>query len=383
MNDVAVCLFAWDFCDEGVDPLLERLAELGATSIFLASVYHAGWFLLPHNPKRKCHFCEDGAAYFHPDASLYENTPLKPRIAEIAARTDWFEKVSRRLDTYGLRMTAWTVCNHNTPLGLAHPRHTVRNAFGDSYPHALTPASEAVRRYIRALAVDLAGRYRLRSVFLEAPNYRGRKHGHHHERELVALGDLENALFDVSFSEHDMAAACAAGVDAEHVRRRIRDHLHRYLGAAPDRPSDLPRTMEQFVERCPALVDYLAVLDARVTSLVTEIKDDLRPLDVELEGVEPIAAYDTRVVGAYGRTPQEIARLTSEAKSKAAPHQRIRVGFRLGGDPPGQKPAIGNPEKARQCVRAAEENGADSIFFYNYSESPLVCLSWIRHAVSG
>ena len=158
MKDVAICLFAWDLCDEGVEPVLGRLADLGVTSLFLAGTYHAGWFVLPHNPKRKCHFAEDGVAYFHPTASLYEGTPLKPRVARIAARTDWFDEVGRRLDQFGLRLTAWTVCNHNTPLGLEHPLHTVHNAFGDSYPHALCPASKAVRGYVRALAIDLASR---------------------------------------------------------------------------------------------------------------------------------------------------------------------------------------------------------------------------------
>ena len=375
MKDVAICLFAWDLCDEGVEAVLGRLADLGATSLYLASTYHAGWFLLPHNPKRKCHFAEDGAAYFHPAAPLYEQTPLKPRVARIAARTDWFSEAAQRLERFGLRLTAWTVCNHNTPLGLEHPEHTVQNAFGDSYPHALCPASEAVRAYVRALAVDLASQYPLRSIFLEAPNYRGRKHGHHHERELVPLGPLENALLDISFSSHDLAAAESAGVDVEQIRRAVRDHLQSYLDTAPQRPPTAPRTMEQFLDEHPATADYLAVLDGRVSRLIAEIKNDLRPLDVELEGVERIEAYDVRVVGAYGKRPQEVARMTIAAKTQLAPHQSIRVGFRLSGDSPYSS------EQARECVQAAVENGAESVFFYNYSESPLNCLNWIRHAV--
>ena len=102
MKDVAICLFAWDLCDEGVEQVLGRVADLGVTSLYLASNYHAGWFVLPHNPKRKCHFVEDGAAYYHPARSLYESTPLKPQIARIAAKTDWFEETGQRLDKFGL-----------------------------------------------------------------------------------------------------------------------------------------------------------------------------------------------------------------------------------------------------------------------------------------
>ena len=375
MKDAAICLFAWDLCDEGVEAVLGRLADLGATSLYLASTYHAGWFVLPHNPKRKCHFTEDGAAYFHPTTSLYEKTPLKPRVAHIAARTDWFDEVARRLDRFELRLTAWTVCNHNTPLGLEFPEHTVQNAFGDSYPHALCPASAAVRSYVRALTVDLASQYPLQSIFFEAPNYRGRRHGHHHERELVSLGPLENALLDISFSSHDLAAAELAGIDADQVRQAVWDHLQSYLDAAPDRPPASPQTMKQFLDKHPATADYLAVLDDQASTLIAEIKNDLRPFGVELEGVEQIAAYDVQVIGAYGKKPEEVARMTREAKTQLAPHQRIRVGFRLGGDLPN------GPEQARECVQAAVENGADSVFFYNYSESSRNSLSWIRHAI--
>ena len=380
MKDAAVCLFAWDLCDEGIEQVLEHIAALGVTSLFLAATYHAGWFVLPHNPRRKCLMSEDGAAYFHPRRSFYESAPLKPRVARIAAQTDWFAAVGERLDRYGLRLTAWTVCNHNTPLGLLYPEHTVRNACGDGYPHALCPASGAVRAYVRGLAADLASHYPLQSIFLESPNYRGRRHGHHHERELITIGPLENALLDLSFSEHDMAAA--ACVDAEKLRRAVCKHLEQFFAASPERPRGCPETMEQFIAANPALADYTAVLNERVSSLVAEVKSDLRPFNVELEGVENCEAYDVRVVGAYGRRPEEVARLTREAKSQLAPHQRLRVGFRLGGDPPGAEPVIGGPEQARECVQAALENGATDIFFYNYSESPQKSLNWIRHAIS-
>ncbi|MBN2292335.1 MAG: hypothetical protein JXM70_07915 [Pirellulales bacterium] len=377
MKDISICLFAWDLCDEGVEEVLGRVADMGATSLYLAATYHAGWFVLPHNPKRKCHFAEDGVAYFQPQETLYEGTPLKPKVAGIAADTDWFTEAGQLLDRFGLRMTAWTVCNHNTPLGLKHPEHTVRNAFGDYYPHALCPASRAVRDYVRALSVDLASRYPLQSIFLEAPNYRGRRHGHHHERELVKLGHLENTLLDISFSEHDLAAARAAGVDGDRVRQSIREHLTKYLDAAPRLREDLPLTMAQFLDDHPMTADYLAVLDEQVSRLVAEIKSDIRQWDVELEGVERIAAYDVQVVGAYGLTPEEVARKTTLARSQIPLYQQIRVGFRLGGDPS----AIESPKQARECVQAASESGADSVFFYNYSESPLESLEWIRYSV--
>jgi hypothetical protein len=385
MKDAAICLFAWDLCDEGIDPVLEFLADAGVTSLYLASVYHAGWFLRPHNPRHKCYMPEDGAAYFHPTASLYEATPLRPKVARIAADTDWFAEVGRRLDGYGLRLTAWTVCNHNTPLGLRFPEHTVRNAFGDSYPNALSPASPAVRAYVRALSRDLASKYPLQSIFLEAPNYRGRRHGHHHERELMPLGPLEIQLLDISFSDHDLACAGAAGVDGQAVQAAVRGHLESYFASVPDRPAGMPETIEQFQSSHPMVTDYLAVLDGQVASLLAEVKEDLRPSGVELEGVGQYSGFDVVLVGGYGKEPEEVARLTREARRRAEPRQRIRVGLRLGMDPPDRPTyqVITSPQKARECVSAAVENGADAVWFFNYSESPRPYLNWIKPAIAG
>jgi len=383
LTDAALCVFAWDLQDEGTDTVLQFAADAGLTSLFLASVYHAGWFLLPHNPRRKCHLTEDGVAYFHPTETLYEATPLKPKIAGIAEQTDWFAEVGRRLDAFGLRLTAWTVCTHNTRLGLKHPEHTVRNAFGDPYPHALCPASPAVRAHVRALVKDLASQYPLQSIFLEAPNYRGRRHGHHHERDLTPLGPLENELLDISFTAHDAARTASAGIDADPLRQIVRDHVDDCLASAPKRPAGLPETMAQFLAEHPTLADYLAVLDAEVASLITEISEDTRPSGVRLEGVEYVPAYDVILTGAYGKDPDEVARLTSQARERIASHQQLRVGFRLGLGPSGESKGVANAEQVRQCVQAAAEHGADAVFFYNYSESPQTYLGWIKPAIEG
>jgi hypothetical protein len=383
MQDAAICLFAWDLADEGIDPILEFAADAGLTSIYLASVYHAGWFILPHNPRQTCYMPEDGVAYFHANPQFFDDTPLKPRVAHVAESTDWFAEVSKRLDLYGLKLTAWTVCNHNTRLGRAYPEHTVRNALGDSYPHALTPGSTAVRDYVRGLARNLASQYPLQSIFLEAPNYRGRRHGHHHERDLTPFGDLENELLDVSFSPQDIASAAAEGIDGELVRQAVAKHLTSYLASVPYRPHGMPITMEQFCNECPILPIYRTVLERIVSSLVTEIHDDVASHGVALEGIEPIAAYDWQVLGAYGKTPEHVAELTRAGRSHAAAHQRLRVGFRLGFDPPDEPHAISSAKRCRECIQAAAENGADAIYFYNYSESPRTYLSWIKPSIKG
>ena len=188
---------------------------------------------------------------------------------------------------------------------------------------------------------------------------------------------------DISFSKYDIAEAEAAGVDGRAVQRAVRDHLDAYLATVPNQPAVLPTTIEQFIDKHPALADYRSVLDGQVALLLGEIKNDLRPSGVDLEGVGSFSAYDVVIVGAYGKRPEEVAQLTREARQRSEPRQRLRVGFRLGADPSGQAQAITGPRQARECVLAAVEHGADSVFFYNYSESPMTCLRWIKPAIAG
>ena len=63
--------YLWDIVDEGYDNVFQILRDNGLTSISLATAYHAGKFLAPHNPNRKVVFLEDGTIYFNPKLSLY------------------------------------------------------------------------------------------------------------------------------------------------------------------------------------------------------------------------------------------------------------------------------------------------------------------------
>src|SRR2546427_1930328 len=43
----------WDITEEGIDSCFNYLGDTcGLTELFLAAIYHANTFLLPHNPKR-------------------------------------------------------------------------------------------------------------------------------------------------------------------------------------------------------------------------------------------------------------------------------------------------------------------------------------------
>ena len=76
----------WAFADEGLGQVLDTISDLGITCLHVASLYHAGYFLYGHNPKRKVHLLEDGVCYYQPRESHYQDCPSKPALADITKR---------------------------------------------------------------------------------------------------------------------------------------------------------------------------------------------------------------------------------------------------------------------------------------------------------
>ena len=379
--------FATDFIDEGVDDTIAYMQDLGVTRLIVASVYHAGFFIYPHNPRKKACMLEDGVTYFHPTASCYADSLIKPVVASVCKQTDWYARICEKAQTAGMEISAWTVCLHNSRIGLLYPEATIHNVFGDSYPHAMTPAHPSAIDYVRATVADLAEHYPLHSILLEAPNYRRRRHGgdwvagHHHERSGVHLRELEEQLFDLSFNPADVEAAQQAGVDVPAVREAVADHLQRYLDAAPQIPADLPQTIDEFRRSVPALPDLEAHYRRAEDALLDVLKQAAKEHGVKLIGGPGNNAIDIVLSGAYGQTVDRTGQIVQEAKGRLLPGQELALGLRMGFNSPGMGTAISSAQHMSEYVSAVDAAGADAIFFYNYSESPPQPIEWIKPAL--
>ena len=378
--------YPWDFLDEGVDQLAARARDLGVTHLAVASLYHAGFFFYPHNPRRKVHMLEDGVAYYHPEPECYP-AGLTPQVATISGDRDLFGTICAAAERAGLKMCSWTVLLHNSRMGLAHPELTIQNAFGDSYPHALSPGHPTAAAFARGVIRDLASRYPLDTIMLEAADYRSRAHGgswvggHHHERQGTHLRELETHLLDLSFNPADMAGAGRSGVDAAALRAAVRAHLETYLAAAPDVPSDLPDSVEAFGRRHPAMSDYERSLEANETRLLQEFRQEAEPHGVRLMGsADP--AIQLVMGGAYGQSPQRTAAIAADARARLGDGQELIVMLRMGfyGGPQYGAPIV-TEQAMVESVRAVADAGAHAIGFYNYAEAPARCVDWIEPAL--
>ena len=374
-------MYAWDFADEGIEPVMGWAADSGLTALQVAGAYHAGWFIHPHNPHHRAYMPDDGCVYFHPVEKLYDRTILKPKVAHVCLLTDWMRLVGRRLDQYGLKLVSWTVCTHNTRLGLLHPECTVHNCFGDSYPHALCPANDHVRAYLTALCGDLANNLPMHAIQLESPGYMGLVHGHHHERDLTVLAPLDQTLMDFCFCPSCTHKAEAKHVDIGRVQAGVRALLETAMHHAPERPKGHPESLSQVADQLPELSAYQSFRKEIEDTLIHEIKAAMRPSHAKLfllGGYDPQVAdaVDVFNSGVYGQRPGQVLASVRAAKVGLEARHELYIGIRLGLN------SVFGAEDLTQIVQSVKEGGGEGVMFYNYSESPMTALNWIKPALA-
>jgi hypothetical protein len=372
--------YAWDLADEGVDHVMGWAADSGLQALQVATAYHAGWFIHPHNPKHRAYMTEDGCVYFHPEPARYKDTVLKPKVASVCFASDWIREAGKRLDRHGLKLVSWTVCAHNTRLGLMHPECTVRNCFGDSYPHALCPANHDVRKFIIALCGDLANNLPLHAIQLESPGYMGLAHGHHHERDLTVLTSAEQFLMDLCFCKACVRTAESKHVEIGPLRESVRKILAAGMAAAPGRPSGYPDSIAVVRELLPGLDALLAMRQEVEDTLILDIKEAMKPsaaklflLGVPNGVINP--AVDVYNSGVYGLKPDAILAATKQARNGLTAKHELYMGVRLG------LGSVANQQELSDIVRAVKSGGGDGVMFYNYSESPMTALNWIKDSL--
>ncbi len=372
-----IWMYAWDLADESADRVMGWAADAGLQALQIAGSYHAGWFIHPHNPRHRAFMAPDGCVYFHPDITRYRQTVLKPRVAPVCQNIDWMREAGKRLDKFGLKLVSWTVCTHNTRLGLLHPDCTVHNCFGDSYPHALCPANNNVRRYISALCADLAHNYPMHAIQLESPGFLGLQHGHHHERDLTMLTSLEVALMDLCFCNSCMRFAEAKHIDAARVKAEVRELLNAGMAAAPYRPASLPATIAEAETKINQLASYRAMRKEIEDSLIIEIRLAMNPSSAELWLLGPYSkqienSIDVYCNGVYGLKASEVHTAVEAERRKTPSSRLLYTGVRLGLN------SVRDEAELTDIVENIAGAGGDGVMFYNYSESPMKTLEWIK-----
>ncbi|MBY5623933.1 hypothetical protein [Rhizobium leguminosarum] len=383
--------YPWDIQDQGLAPFaVELRGRAGLTTVSLATSYHAGRFLQPRSPRQKAYFPEDGTVYFRPDASLWQDKVIRPLMAgNVTERGDMLEALVKGREATGLKVSSWTVCLHNTRLGMLHPDHVTRNAFGNPNYYNLCPSSPAARDYAVTLVRDITTNYRPDMVELESPNFMGFAHEYHHEKDGVGLNAEDDFLLSLCFCDHCTARAEKAGVPVEGARGTVARFIAELCErTVPERQfPDFPAAgIDAFCDH-PDLHAYLTWRSEPVTSLIGEIKAAADPatqivlIDLKdgwLGGVDLAAVgklCDGAILCCYDMEPDGVADVIRKGRAAIGPGRFLGVGLRV------FYPEVSGPAVLAARAKAAVDAGADGVNFYNYGLIPAKRLDWVKAAV--
>jgi hypothetical protein len=383
--------YPWDIQDQTIAGTFGDLRDrAGLNTVSLATSYHAGRFLQPRSPGQKAYFPEDGTVYFTPDEQLWEDKVIRPlRARNVAERGDMLRALVDQRSSSGMKVSCWTVCLHNTRLGMLHPEHVTRNAFGNPNYYNLCPSSPAARDYVVTLVRDVTTHYQPDMLELESPNFMGFAHEYHHEKDGVGLNDEDDFLLSLCFCDHCMARAGRAGVPMQEAKQTVAGFIAEMCEReipAKQFP-DFPAAGIDAFRAWPALHAMLHWRTEPVISLIKEIRDQADPATkivlidlkdgwlggVDLEAVGKVC--DGAILCCYFMPPAETAALMKSGRAALGPNKYLGAGFRV------FYPEVTSADDLAARARAAVEGGADGINFYNYGLIPAKRLDWVRAAV--
>ena len=147
----SVYAYPWDVQDETPAAFCQAIREnLGADTVSIAASYHAAKLILPHNPRRKVYYPDDGALYFQPDPVAWRDSPIVPHVGAATRETDPLAALCQE----AAARRAWRDRLDRLP-----PQHTSRRAL------PAVRASQCLRRPRDHLSLPLtARRPRLRAL---------------------------------------------------------------------------------------------------------------------------------------------------------------------------------------------------------------------------
>lgn len=388
-GDRSLWAYPWDLHDLGVAATATRMDEIGINMLSLSTSYHAGRFLQPGNPRRRVYFPEDGTVYYRPSPELWAGHEITPKMAKIVdSEGDYLAALIDQRDKGGPGVSCWTVCLHNTRLGMLHPSHVMRTAQGDAHYYGLCPSSDAVRTYLTTMIHEISHQYRPDRIELESPDFMGFSHGFHHEKDGLGLLPEDNFLLGVCFCPHCMARAETAGVPAKDARFIVASLLDAAMARELPQPqfSDIIAQGIDVFADFPELIAYLQWRITSVTSLIGEVKimthPDTKLLLIDAEGSwaggidlpQLVPHLDGILHCAYFASPNQIAPLMAQARVVLGPERTLIAGFQL------FHPTVRDRSDLEARVAQALHS-VDGVNFYNLGLVPPARLDWIRTAI--
>lgn len=226
VSPYSIYVHPWDIFDETDNELLKYLESTGIGAVNVASPYHAGRFLLPHNSRRRIFSAEDGVVYFRYDGRYFRDGPIKPAESSVFNNRDVFGELSPNAIDSGISMNGWAVINHNSELVSRYPRYAMIDPFGNRDSNYLCPNRKDVKSYTIGVIGNISEKYDVQTIQLEAISYQnGLSHGNHHEVLGARIDPTISYLFSMCYCGECIETAKDYGINigqkAELARKLI------------------------------------------------------------------------------------------------------------------------------------------------------------------
>ena len=357
--------YPWDLADEGIDEALDRFADLtGCEEVMLTPCYHQSTYFLPHNPKRPVFYGEDGAIFYAPDLSRYENTNMKPYVSQEVTDPEWFDRIVEGIDRHGLRLGAWVVYTFQANLSLKYPEFANHDAFGIPHRMRLSLGPKDVQEYMLVLTSEILDRFKPSILLIESLERRGMAVPPKRRADMTPRCQ---ALLTVCFNPASVQIANDAGMDADAFQQEVVAWLRPRLARRATGDDELPADDEWMTTAFDGrLKQYLDAQRRNATDLWLRVADRIHAAGAKLhtpmatessalrDDLDPAinARIDRALTGAVGADDVEAA------KRQIAPGGGVMVSINSSGE--------SDAAPLTKHVEAAAEAGAMGALFYNY-----------------
>lgn len=396
--NAGIYLHPWDVVDEGLEQVLSRIHDIGISHVNLATSYHCGRYVLPHNPKRRIYFAEEGVVYFRPDLKFFEDTAMKPKVSSQFPDTDILALVTEGAKKYGIGVNSWTVTLHNSRLARAHPDAAVINAYGDIDHNFLCPNNPHSREFVIGLVRNLAERYSLETIQLESAGYMwGLEHGDHHEMFGTQVEPFTSDLMGICFCKNCVTKMENDGLYPDSLRRIVKSVVDLSMDTPTNVLHDVP--LEEKLGNSYVLSADMEELHQllrfkrnTVNSLIQSAKNVLKASNpnvklriITVGGVMGRASEGANIhdlanivdgidLLEYVFEPEMVHYHVQWAKLEAERcpiYVSLRPSF----------PTLYTQQSIETEIVAAIQAGASGVEFYNYGSTSLRNLGWVKQSL--
>lgn len=391
MSELTMFAYPWDLAVEEPRQVVAELAARGVTRLAVAAAYHSASVIAPRRTAHVTTTAEANRAHLPLAPEAFGEVVLEPSTLA-TDRPELFEQIADAASEHGLDgVTGWVVALHNSDLAARHPELALQTCFGDRSGHGLCPSQPAVREYVRALAGAVAGTGRFDRVFLESASYLLAGHGHPHELWAVRLDPRGRLLLSLCFCDACGTEAGVRDIDAEGLRARCAERLHRAWNAPlmPLRAPDEGAELAALLVADPELAAYVRMRCELVSALVADVARALRERGVALtlsSAVWGRPAPLNWLEGVDLRRSGELADLLGVTTYTAAlPDVARELDVVLADVDPARVMLLNTlwPEHHATAaelvakVALAREAGVRSFALYNQATAPAATLPWI------